>query len=102
LLLTDQAGGVARLADAGDLWREGHGGAPRGGAAPLGGHPRRATPHAPGSDSQRSPGGARPCPEGVLRPMKQFSSVAAYPKPLPAALVRKLVKARVAQNEAAR
>jgi hypothetical protein len=49
-----------------------------------------------------------------MKPMKQFASVAAYlravppaprftvDKPLPAALVRKLVKARIAQNEARR
>ena len=60
-----------------------------------------------------------------MKPMKKFDSMAAYlravppapraalqklrktvkaaaPKPLPAALVRKLVKARIAQNEARR
>src|SRR3989442_4557637 len=54
-----------------------------------------ATPGAPGSDPQRRGHGARSRPEGVLRPMKKFASVAAYLRavpPVPRAALQKLRK----------
>ena len=42
-----------------------------------------------------------PAPRAALQKLRKTVKAAA-PKPLPAALVRKLVKARIAQNEARR
>src|SRR5207244_13099287 len=93
LLATRQAGGHTDDTDARAVWREDHGRAPRGGPAALGSRPRRAPPHASRSDPQRRGGGARARPEGVLRPMKKFASVAAYLRavpPVPRAVLQQL------------